>query len=94
MNGTALAVQAARQLERTYCKKRRNTLYIACEDYDFTWSEDEIMQFRRMWRQGIPLPKMAVELKRHQNEVAILVIDQIEHNYIRPRKGGALGTKF
>lgn len=87
------AKRAARQLERTYCKKRRKTRYIACEEYDFTWGEDEIMRFRQLWRQGVSIPQMAVELRRHQNELAILVLDQIEHKYIRPRKGGALGTE-
>lgn len=40
MNGTDVADEVervAKQLERTYCKRRRQNLYIACEDYDFTW---------------------------------------------------------
>lgn len=99
MNGTEVAAEAAevervaRQLERTYCKRSSNNLYIACEDYNFTWSDEEIKQFREMWRQGVSIPQMAVELRRHQNEIGILVMDQIEHKYIRPRKGGMLGKE-
>ena len=93
MIATSEMLRAARQIERTYCKKRRNTRYIACEDYDFTWSDEEIKRFRQMWRQGISLPNMAVELGRHQNEVAILVIDQEDKGYIRQRPGGVFGTE-
>lgn len=93
MNGTAEAERVARQLERTYCKKSSNILYIACEDYNFVWSDEELHQFRQMWREGVSIPRMSVVLKRHQSEIGILVLDQIDRKYIRPRKGGALGME-
>lgn len=75
----------------THIKQSRR--YIACEEYNFTWSDAEVVAFRQMWREGTPLPRIAVALKRHQNEVAILVIDQAEQKLIWHRAGGLLGTK-
>lgn len=76
----------------THIKQSRR--YIACEYYDFTWSDTEVVAaFRQMWREGTSIPRIAVALKRHQNEVAILVIDQAEQKLIRHRAGGLLGTK-
>ena len=82
----------AKQLERTYMTRQRNKLYIACEEYDFTWSSDELRSFREMWRQGLSIREISMELKRHQNEVAILIIDQSEIGYINPRAGGVFGS--
>lgn len=99
MNGTEVAVEAAevervaRQLERTYCKQSRTNLYIACEDYDFTWDDAEVAAFRTMWREGTSLPRIAKALQRHVNEVFILALDQAEHKYISLRNGGLLGTE-
>lgn len=90
---TALAVKAARQIERAHCKQHRGNIYIACEDYDFTWSETEVEAFRRMWAEGTPLDRIAVALRRHVNEVAILVIDQAEQGLIKKRPGGVFGSK-
>lgn len=93
MTDSAIAANAARQIERTYCKKSRSKLYIACEEYDFTWAESELEAFRRMWREGAPLPRIAKSLKRHINEVFILALDQAELGYIRKRPRGVFGHK-
>ena len=94
MTGTAEAERAAKQLERTYCTKRRRTRYIACEDYDFTWSEIELEAFRKMWKEGTPLNRIAIALRRHINEVAILAIDQAEKGHICEREGAAYGSAW
>ena len=91
MSATAEMLRAERQIERTYCKRERQNLYIACEEYDFTWSEIELAAFRKMWAEGTPLDRIAIALQRHINEVAILVIDQAEQGYIRKREGAAYG---
>ncbi|NOU54952.1 hypothetical protein HN020_09345 [Brevibacillus borstelensis] len=83
---------AAKLLERTYMTKSRRTRYIACEEYDFTWSDDELKRFREMWRKGLHILDISKEMQRHRNEVAILIIDQSERGYIQPRKGGVFGT--
>jgi len=81
-----------RSIERLYMKKSRKKIYIACEHYDFTWSDEELKAFRHLWREGKSIPQISVELRRHQNEVAILAIDQAERKYIQPRPGGMLGS--
>lgn len=92
MTTTAEVLRAERQLERLYCKSKRNKLYIACEYYDFTWSEIEVEAFRKMWREGTSLPRIAKALKRHINEVFILALDQAELGYIRQRPHGIFGN--
>ncbi|WP_286177121.1 hypothetical protein [Brevibacillus brevis] len=74
-------------------RKRLNT-YIACEDYDFTWDLSEVQRFRDLWREGYSIIEIAKDLRRHQNEVAILVIDQAEQARINPRFGGVFGNSF
>lgn len=96
MNGTDVADEVervARQLERTYCKRSRQNLYIACEDYDFTWAEAEVIAMRTMWHEGTPLLRIAKALQRHINEVFILALDQAEQGHISLREGGLLGSE-
>ena len=90
MNGTGLKCGG---MKREQHDPVSGCPYIACEDYDFTWSKDEMKNFRQMWREGIPLREIAIRLRRHINEVAILVIDQAEKGYIKSRPGGVFGLK-
>lgn len=90
--GMAAAKKAVRQIERYYLKKNRNCLYVACEEFDFTWAETEIIAFREMWAKGKPLMQMAIALQRHINEVFILALDQADKELIKTRPGGIFGT--
>lgn len=69
----------------------RRVIYIALENLNFLWDEDEVFKFREMWEEGLSLPAIAKELKRKQNEVAVLILDQAEKGKIQPRKGGVWG---
>lgn len=44
-----------------------------------------------MWEEGLSLPTIAKKLKRKQNEVAVLILDQAEEKKIKPRRGGLWG---
>ncbi|PEW53545.1 helix-turn-helix domain containing protein, partial [Bacillus cereus] len=50
--------------------------------------ERDVVRFREMWSQGMSLPKMAKALRRHQAEVALLVIDQADKYLIENRPIG------
>ncbi|MBY0129132.1 helix-turn-helix domain containing protein [Bacillus cereus] len=69
-------------------KESRLKIYIALEEANFIWDEREVIRFREMWKQGMSLPKMAKALRRHQAEVALLVIDQADQELITNRPIG------
>jgi len=69
----------------------RRVTYIALENLNFLWDEDEIIKFREMWEEGLSLPDIAEAFKRPQKEIAIIIIDQAEEGKIQPRKGGLWG---
>ncbi|MCJ0846041.1 helix-turn-helix domain containing protein [Bacillus cereus] len=69
-------------------KESRLKIYIALEEANFIWDERDVIRFREMWKQGMSLPKMAKVLRRHQAEVALLVIDQADQELITNRPIG------
>lgn len=69
----------------------RRVTYIALENLNFLWDEDEVLKFREMWEEGLSLPAIAKKLRRKQNEVAVLILDQAEEKKIKPRPGGLWG---
>ncbi|PGW46325.1 helix-turn-helix domain containing protein [Bacillus thuringiensis] len=69
-------------------KESRLKIYIALEEANFIWGERDVIRFREMWKQGMSLPKMAKALRRHQAEVALLVIDQADQELITNRPIG------
>lgn len=82
---------AIQRLERAYLKKEFGVRHIACENLDFSWTRKEVRQFRELWNGGISITDIAKFLKRREEEVAILIIDQSLSGRIGPRKGGILG---
>ncbi|PEJ14340.1 helix-turn-helix domain containing protein [Bacillus toyonensis] len=69
-------------------KESRLKIYIALEEANFIWDERDVIRFREMWNQGVSLPEMAEELRRHHAEVALLVIDQADKYLIENRPIG------
>ncbi|MEC2757790.1 helix-turn-helix domain containing protein [Bacillus cereus] len=69
-------------------KESRLKIYIALEEANFIWDERDVIRFRKMWKQGMSLPKMAKALRRHQAEDALLVIDQADQELITNRPIG------
>ena len=43
-------------------KESRLKVYIVLEEANFIWDERDVVRFRKMWRQGMSLPKMAKAL--------------------------------
>ncbi|EJS13436.1 hypothetical protein IKS_03515 [Bacillus cereus VDM062] len=69
-------------------KESRLKIYIALEEANFIWDERDIIRFREMWKQNMSLLEMAKALRRHQSEVALLVIDQVDKYMIENRPIG------
>ncbi|MGG5780724.1 helix-turn-helix domain containing protein [Bacillus albus] len=63
-------------------------IYIALEEANFIFDERDIIRFHEMWKQDMSLPEMAKVLRRHQSEVALLVIDQADKYMIENRPIG------
>lgn len=69
-------------------KASRLNIYIALEEANFIWDERDVIRFREMWEKNMSLSDMAKALRRHQAEVALLVIDQADKYMIGNRSIG------
>ncbi|MFY0147850.1 helix-turn-helix domain-containing protein [Bacillus cytotoxicus] len=74
--------------QKKYMKKSRRNLYIALEELDLVFDESEIIRFQEMWKEGKSFIEIAKELKRHQLEIAALIMDQADKNKIHSRPMG------
>ncbi|QDH23489.1 helix-turn-helix domain containing protein [Saccharibacillus brassicae] len=67
-------------------------IHIACEDYDFAWTDKQVQRFLEMWRSGLTIRQIAEHFDRDPDEVVLLVMDQAKLGNINPRPGGILGA--
>lgn len=58
--------------------RSRKSIHIACEEMDFTWSIQEVREFRTLWRAGVSVQDIAKYFNRDEREVEILIIDQFK----------------
>lgn len=86
-------MMSAVALERDYMKEKKRAIYIALEELDFMWDQEDVKAFETMWELGWDCGRIAKELGRDPDEVALLVIDRARAGKIEPRKGGWFGTK-
>lgn len=75
-------------------KHQRQNIYVACENFDFVWDERDVVEFDRMWNEGLSLYDIAKVFKRDPDEVAILVMDRAKQGFIKRRKGGVQGRRM
>lgn len=68
---------AITRIEKAYMTKRRRNIYLACEDFDFTWDESQIYAVTKLYRKGASVYEIAEDpgIDRDPDEVAILIID-------------------
>lgn len=69
-------------------KNSRRNMYIALEDLDLVFDESEVIRLQEMWKEGKNIIEIAVEMGRHQLEVAALIMDQADKNKIKSRPMG------
>jgi hypothetical protein len=63
-------------------------MYIALEELDLVFDESEVIRLQEMWKDGKNIIEIAVELGRHQLEIAALIMDQADKNEITSRPMG------
>jgi hypothetical protein len=63
-------------------------MYIALEELDLVFDESEVIRLQEMWKEGKNIIEIAVELGRHQLEIAALIMDQADKNEIKSRPMG------
>ena len=78
-------------VERRHCG--RGEKYIALDDLNFAWLEDEVATVITMYNAGSPVWEIAEKLGRPQEEVALLLMDLSRKKAIEPRAGGVYGNK-
>ncbi len=83
-----MTTASVREMKRAYPKKE---VYIALDNLDFYWHQNEIVNFRKMYRDGKSVFTIAEYYDRPQEEIAILMMDQAMKGYIRPRPSGGYG---
>ena len=83
----------AQLVELKHCRNHKEPKYIALEDLNFAWLEEEILLVMRMWNEGRPIWDIADVLKRPQEEVMVLLIDLGMKGGIRKRTGGVYGDR-
>jgi len=69
-------------------KLRPKGLYIACEELDFSWYEEEIELVIQWWNTGLSVEKMAQRLERDPDEILVLLLDLARKEKIQQRKRG------
>ncbi|MFC5775136.1 helix-turn-helix domain-containing protein [Ectobacillus antri] len=72
-------------------RKGRSERYIALENFDLLFDWTEVRDFVEMWEAGISFPDIAKKMKRHQIELAALLLDLGDAEKIQPRAGGLGG---
>ncbi|GIO63550.1 hypothetical protein [Paenibacillus cineris] len=65
--------------------KKRQNIYLACEEMNFIWSEKEVGDFLKLWKEGRGIPQIAAYFDRDPDEVGLLVIDQARKGNIKTR---------
>lgn len=64
--------------------------YIALEEINFIWPEDQVNLSRLLWKEGASLLEISDQLKRKPIEVFLLLLDQAHCGRIK----GPVGSGF
>ncbi|MFZ7936251.1 helix-turn-helix domain-containing protein [Bacillus thuringiensis] len=86
--GTEMENYTIAAQQRKYMKNSRRNMYIALEELDLVFDESEVIRLQEMWKEGKNIIEIAVEMGRHQLEVAALIMDQADKNKIKSRPMG------
>ncbi len=74
--------------------KEKRQYYIACDDWNFSWTSGELESFNLLWREGKPIWEIARQIRRPIKEVAILIMDLAERRVIEERTRGVFGENL
>lgn len=87
------SIGRAALVELRHARNHEEPKYIALEDLNFAWLEEEILLVMRMWNEGRAIWDIADALKRPQEEVMVLLIDLGMKGGIKERIGGVYGDR-
>lgn len=74
-------------------QSQRQKIYVCLESMDFVWDERDVLEFDRMWSEGLCIFDIARAFQRDPDEVAILVMDRARKGFIQERPGGWMGRR-
>ena len=66
-------------------------MYIACEDMDFIWREQDVAEVERLWREGYDIRFIAKAVRRNIDEVVLLIMDRARCGALKRRQTGVFG---
>jgi hypothetical protein len=69
-------------IEKVHMKNRK---YIACEDFNFDWDEDELKRFDQLYGR-LDIIELSTYFERPTEEIAFLIIDRAAKDKIDPTK--------
>lgn len=70
----------------------KETLVIALDDLDLSFTKAEIGAVLDFWGEGVHIADIAEELNRDQDEIAVLIMHLARKGKIQNRKRGVLGN--
>ncbi|MCQ6305482.1 helix-turn-helix domain-containing protein [Bacillus cereus] len=73
---------------RKYMKKERHNLYIALEEMDMFWDEDEVWRVKEAWNNNESIFAISEKLQRDPDEVTLLIMDLARKGAIGKRTLG------
>ncbi|WP_257153216.1 helix-turn-helix domain-containing protein [Bacillus toyonensis] len=77
--------------QRKYMKNERRNLYIALEELDMLWDEDEVVQVKEAWNNNESVFAIGEKMQRDPDEVVLLIMDLARKGAIGKR-GLGLGA--
>ncbi|PEO37548.1 helix-turn-helix domain containing protein [Bacillus wiedmannii] len=74
--------------QRKYMKNERRNLYIALEELDMFWDEDDVLRVKNTWKNNESVFAIGEKLQRDPDEVALLIMDLARKGAIGKRALG------
>ncbi|WP_410991064.1 helix-turn-helix domain-containing protein [Bacillus cereus] len=88
MKGLQLENYTISAQQRKYMKNERRNLYIALEELDMLWDEDEVVQVKEAWNNNESVFAIGEKMQRDPDEVALLIMDLARKGAIGKRALG------
>lgn len=79
--------QTITSLENKYMTARRREVNVILDDIEcWVWSDEEIAEFKQMWRSGKPFHEIVDWFGRDPDEITLLMIHLRRRHEIKPRQ--------
>ncbi|MGG3642010.1 hypothetical protein ABES38_11630 [Bacillus gobiensis] len=68
-------------------------MYIALENADFVWRDEQVKEVDKLWKDGAPLDTIAKLMGRTTRDVFILIYDRLDTGKLSRRRGSIFGQQ-